>query len=137
MEVWLAGAPMPAIRTMLSSLAGCLEQQALIEECWNNRGNERRYTVPQRIKRKLCRLAVAHVEKMRLYSIKRRRDQALVTAHRAQGWTDTQIDQILSRRAAERTHFEAPDLRKVLEIVNRRAPAITLRRKARSRKLRR
>ena len=49
---------------------------------------------------------------------------------------DAQISEILRRRAPEHIEFEAPDLEKVLEIVNRRAPATTLRRKAASRKLR-
>jgi hypothetical protein len=37
------------------------EHQALIEECWNKRGKERRYTVPPKIKRRLCELAIAFV----------------------------------------------------------------------------
>ena len=135
-EAWLAGASVVGIRVMLSSLAGSPEWQALIEECWSKRGNERRYTVPQRIKRKLCRLAVAHVAELRLDSIQRRRARAAETALQTQGMSDTQIVQILRRMATERIYFEAPNLKKVLEIVNRRAPAVTLRRKAASRKLR-
>jgi hypothetical protein len=46
MELWLADAPVLEIRAMLSSLAGNPEHQALIQECWRQRGNERRYTVP-------------------------------------------------------------------------------------------
>jgi hypothetical protein len=130
MEVWLGDAPMLGIRVLLSSLAGNPEYQALIEECWSKRGNERRYTVPQGIKRKLCRLAVAHVKELRLDSIQRRRAQAAETALRTQGWDDRQIAQILSRRGAEPIYFKGPDLEKVLKIVNRRAPAITLRRKS-------
>ena len=80
MEVWLAGAPVLEIRVMLSSLAGNPEQQALIEECWSKRGNERRYTVPPKIKRKLCRLAVAHVVELRRDAIQRRRAQAAQTS---------------------------------------------------------
>jgi hypothetical protein len=136
MELWLAGAPVLEIRVMLSSLAGNPEQQALIEECWSKHGNDRRYTVPPKIKRKLCRLAVAHVVELRRDAIQRRRARAAETALRTGGWTETQIAEILSRRAPERIDFEAPDLKKVLEIVNRRAPATTLRRKATSRKLR-
>jgi hypothetical protein len=43
MELWLAGLPVLGVRGVLSSLAGSPEQQALIEECWSKRGNERRY----------------------------------------------------------------------------------------------
>ena len=136
MELWLAEAPVLEIRVMLSSLAGSPEQQALIEECWSKRGNERRYTVPPKIKRKLCRLAVAHAVQLRCDAIQRRRARAAQAALRTQGWTDTQIIQILGRRAPERIDFEVPDLQKVLEIVNRRAPTTTVRRKATSRKLR-
>jgi hypothetical protein len=136
MELWLAGAPVLEIRVMLSSLAGNPEAQALIEECWSKLGNDRRHTVPPKIKRKLCRLAVAHVVELRRDAILRRRARAAETALRTQGWTETQIAEILNRRAPERIDFEAPDLEKVLEIVNRRAPATTLRRKATSRKLR-
>jgi hypothetical protein len=136
MELWLAGAPVLEIRVILSSLAGSPEQQAVIEECWSKRGNERRYTVPFKIKRKLCRLAVAHVVQLRCDAIQRRRARAAQAALRTQGWTDAQIVQILGRRAPERIDFEVPDLLKVLEIVNRRAPTTTLRRKATSRKLR-
>jgi hypothetical protein len=135
-ELWLAGAPVLEIRVMLLSLAGSPEHQGLIEECWSQRGNERRYTVPPKIKRKLCRLAVAHVVELHCDAIRRRRARAAKTALRIQGWTDAQIGEILSRRALEHIEFEAPDLEKVLEIVNRRAPATTLRRKAASRKLR-
>ena len=135
-EAWLAGAPVVGIQIMLSSLAGIPGWQALIEECWSKRGDERRYTVPLKIKRKLCRLAVAHVVELRLDVIQRRRARTAETALRTQGYTDAQIAEILSRRVPERIYFKAPDLEKVLEIVNRRTPATTLRRKAASRKLR-
>jgi hypothetical protein len=79
---------------------------------------------------------VAHVVELRRDAIQRRRARAAETALRTQGWTEIQIAEILNRRAAERIDLEAPDLEKVLEIVNRRAPATTLRRKATSRKLR-
>lgn len=136
MELWLAGAAVLEIRGMLSSLAGSPEQQVLIAECWSKRGNERRYTVPPKIKRKLCRLAVAHAVELRCDAIQRRRARAAETAFRTQGWTDAQIAEILRRRAPEPIYFEAPNLEKVLAIVNRRAPATTLRRKATSRKSR-
>jgi hypothetical protein len=136
MELRLAGAPVLEIRVMLSSLAGNPEAQALIEECWSKLGNDRRHTVPPKIKRKLCRLAVAHVVELRRDAILRRRARAAEAALRTQGWTETQIAEILNRRAPERIDFAAPDLEKVLKIVNRCAPATTLRRKAASRKLR-
>ena len=136
-EAWLAGLPVLGVRGMLSSLAGNPKHQALIDECWSQRGSERRYTVPPKIKRKLCRLAVGHTVELRCDAIRRRRARAAKTALRIEGWTDAQIGEILSRRAPEHIEFEAPDLDKVLEIVNRRAPATTLRRKAASRKLRR
>jgi hypothetical protein len=97
-ELWLAGAPVLEIRVMLLSLAGSPEHQGLIEECWSQRGNERRYTVPPKIKRKLCRLAVAHVVELHCDAIRRRRARAAKTALRIQGWTDTQIAEILRRR---------------------------------------
>jgi hypothetical protein len=108
MEVWLAGAPVLEIRVMLSSLAGNPEAQALIEECWNKLGNNRRYTVPPKIKRNLCRLAVAHVVELRRDAIQRRRARAAETALRAEGWADTQVAEILNRRAPGRIDFEAP-----------------------------
>jgi hypothetical protein len=131
MELWLAGAPALEIKVMLSSLAASAAHLTVIEECWSKRGNERRYTVPPKIKRKLCQLAVAHVAELHHHAILRRRQGAL----RKHGLTDTQIGKILSHDG-ERSNFEPPDLKKVLQIVNRSAPAITLRRKATSRKLR-
>jgi len=136
MELWLAEAPVIEIRYMLMSLAGSAEHQALIEECWRPRERERRYTVPPKIKRKLCRLAIAHVMNIRHHNILRRRRKAEETRLRTQGWSDSQIAEIISRSAPERINLEPPDLRKVLGIVNRRAPATTLRRKAAARKVR-
>jgi hypothetical protein len=121
---------------MLSSIAANSELQTLIEECWRKRGDERRYTVPSEIKRKLCQLAVAHETKLRRDVIRRQRDQAAKRELRIAGYADAQIAEILSRRTLEHIDFEAADLDKVLEIVTRRAPATTLRRKAASRKLR-
>ena len=135
-ELWLAGASVLETRALLLSLAGNSKYQAIIEECWRARGNERRYTVPPKIKRKLGRLAVAHVVELDRDAILRQRAGAAETELRTQGWTDAQIGEILSRRAPKRIDIEAADLKKVLEIVNRRAPATTLRRKAASRKLR-
>jgi hypothetical protein len=136
LELWLAGAPVLEIRYLLLSLAGSPEHQATIEECWRRRANERRYTVPQKIKRRLCRLAVAHVVELRRPVILRKRARAAERKLRMQGWTDPQIAEILCRKASERVDIEMPNLKKVLEIVNRRAPATTLRRKAARRILR-
>src|SRR5690242_6536447 len=54
LELWLADAPIRAVRSLLSSLAGNPEYQELIEKCWRERGNQRRFTVPKPIKIKLC-----------------------------------------------------------------------------------
>jgi hypothetical protein len=136
MELWLADVPVLEIRYLLLSLAGSAEHQALIEECWRARENERRFTVPPTIKRKLCRLAIAHVMNIRRYNILQRHLAAEETRLRTQGWSNSQIAEIRSRSGAERIDLEPLDLNKVVEIVNRRAPRTTLRRKAAARKLR-
>ena len=135
-ELWLAGAPVLEIRVMLSSLAGSPEYQALIDECWNKLENKRRYTVPPKIKRKLCRLAVAHVTELRRDAIQRRHARASERALAIQGFSRAATAEILGRRTVKLS-LEVPDLKKVLAIVNRRAPPGTLRRKAANRKLRR
>jgi hypothetical protein len=147
-ELWLAGAPVLEIRVLLMSLARSPDHQAhgaLIEECWHARGSERRYTVPGPIKRKLCQLAAAHVAELRL-DAKLRLDDTLRQRALAdererlltEGWTETQIVEILSRTVPKRDDSEAPpppDVKKVLKLVNRRAPATTLRRKAAARRI--
>ena len=135
MELWLAGAPVLEIQNMLLSLAGSTEHQALIEECWHLRGNERRFTVPPKIKRKLCRLAIVHVVNIHRHNILQRCLTAKEARLRTEGWSDAQIAEIVSRNAPERIKLEPPDLKKVLEIVSRRAPATTLPRKAAARKI--
>jgi hypothetical protein len=137
LELWLAGAPVLAIRVLLLSLADNREHQALIEECWRVRGGERRFTMPRKTKRNLCRLAVAHVTEMRRQAILHQCIQATERDLRRQGYSDGQIAEIMSRRVLERPHVEPPKIGKVLEIVNRRAPRVTLRRKAHDRILRR
>jgi hypothetical protein len=136
MELWLADVPALEIRYLLLSLAGSAEHQALIDECWRARENERRFTVPPKIKRKLCRLAIAHVMNIRRYNVLQRRLAAEEMRLRTQGWSGSQIAEIRTRRRPERIDMAPPDLNKVVEIVNRRAPRITLRRKAAARKLR-
>jgi hypothetical protein len=150
LELWLAGIPAPEIRVLLLWLAGSPEHQALIEECWRGRGNQQRSTVPKPIKRKLCELAVAHVVQVhedslaatpQIKELLKRSKAAAAAKLRDRGWTDGEIAvwfnklEISLRRGGK--DFKTPDLTTVLGIVNRRAPATTLRRKARSRKLRR
>jgi hypothetical protein len=133
LELWLADAPVLEVRVLLLSLMDDPEHQALIEECWRARGGERRHTVPPKIKRKLCRLAVAHVVELRRQAILRQRIRKTERDLRRQGYSDGQINEMMSRRVPERPHVEPPDIETVLEIVNRRAPPVTLRRKAHDR----
>jgi hypothetical protein len=137
LELWLAGAPVLEVRVLLLSLADNPEHQALVEECWRARGSERRHTVPAKIKRKLCRLAVAYVTELRRQTILHQSIRATERDLRRQGYSDAQIAEIMSRRVPGRPHVDPPDIEKVLEIVDRRAPPVTLRRKARDRILRR
>jgi hypothetical protein len=111
---------------------------------------ERERTVPPRIKRVLCRLAIAHVVELHRQaqaaapeierSLRSAKDKAEAELRR-QGWTDERIAahfkrlQIARERRAHR-EFEVPDLTAVLAAVNRRAPERTLRRKASERKRR-
>jgi hypothetical protein len=136
LELWLAEAPVFEVRVLLSSLAGSRQHQDVITECWGARNDERRYTVPPKIKRKLCSLAVAHVVELRRDDILRQRAQEAKRALRKQGWTDMQIEEILSRTGSEPTDLVEPGVNRVLKIVNRRAPPATLRRKAPDRILR-
>jgi hypothetical protein len=121
---------------MLSSLAGSPECQALIDECWSKVENERRFTVPPKIKRKLSQLAVAHVMELRRDAIQRRHARPAERALTTQGFSRAATAEILRRTTVKQVSIDAPDLKKVLEIVNRRAPPGTLRRKAAARKLR-
>jgi hypothetical protein len=103
-----------------------------------------RRTVPWRIKRVLCRLAIARVR--RIYQqiqaaapeieASLRRGEAKAEAElRRRGWTDERIAahfkrlQVARKRRVQRG-FREPDLGAVLAAVNRRAPDRTLRRKA-------
>ena len=104
-------APVLEIRIMLSSLAGNPEAQALIEECWSKRGNDRRYTVPPRSSETLSAGSGACGE-LRRDAIQRRRARAAETALWTQGWTETQIAEILNRRAPERIDFRGAGPRK-------------------------
>jgi hypothetical protein len=137
LELWLADAPVFEVRVLLLSLADNPEHRALIEECWRVRSGERRFTVPAKIKRKLCRLAVAHVTEMRRQAILHQSIQATERDLLRQGYSHAQIDEIKSRHIPEHPHVDPPHIEKVLELVNRRAPLDTLRRKAHDRILRR
>jgi hypothetical protein len=136
LELWLAGAPVVEVRFLLCPLIGNAEHQAVIDECWRMRGDERRYTVPAKVKRRLCRLAIAHVVELRRQLILRQRTVAVRRALQNQGWTDRQIEQIQSRQVPRCPNVDVPELKKVVEIVSRRAPPGTLRRRARDRILR-
>jgi hypothetical protein len=80
---------------------------------------------------------VAHVVELRVDAILRKGAHAAERRLRTEGWTDTQIAEIRSRAAPERSakDFDAPDVKKVLELVNRRAPRVTLRRKKADRRI--
>jgi hypothetical protein len=132
LDVWLAGAP-ALMGVLLRSLADITEHQALAAECWRVSGGERRYTVPPAIKRTLCQLAIAHVTEIRRQTLLHQRICATERNLQRQGFSDGQIAGIMSSRIPERPHVDPPDIEKVLEIVNRRAPAVTLRRKAHDR----
>jgi hypothetical protein len=111
LELWLAGAPVHEVRVLLLSLAHDLQHQAVIEECWHARGAERRQTVPSKIKRKLCRLAVAHVTELRRQRIINQWVQATVRDLRRQGYSDPSTE-IMSRPVLPPVHIDPPPLEK-------------------------
>jgi hypothetical protein len=136
LELWLADAPVNEFIAMLWPRAS--------PECWGKRGKERRYTVPPKIKRKLCELAITYVVELRR-RIEDARPEIEVSLQRSmsgakaalrdRGWTDREITawlNKLSERARKRSkkQFKTPDVGTVLKIVTRHAPAGTLRRKA-------
>ncbi len=86
LELWLAGAPVLELRVLLFSLEGNPKHQALVEECWLARRDERRYTVPPKIKRKLCKLASAHVTEMRCQALMHQRMLATKRDLQRQGY---------------------------------------------------
>jgi hypothetical protein len=142
MELWLADAPVVEVAKLFSWSP---EHQAIIKKCWSMRGCERRYTVPKTVKRKLCELAIAYVmEVHRQAEVARpeieaslqRSKSAAEAELRSRGWTNAQIG-AWSKKLSERTRrrskkkFKEPNVDQVFGIVTRRAPAVTLRRKAR------
>lgn len=142
MELWLADVPATEVIKLLSLIPG---HHAIVDESWNKRGSERRYTVPKAVKLRLCELAVAHVMALQR-GMEDARPQMEASVQRsmskaeaglaARGWTDAEIAasfKKLSERARKRSKktFKKPSVDKVLEIVTRRAPTGTLRRKAR------
>jgi hypothetical protein len=140
MELWLADAPMTEVAKLFSWSP---EHQAIIEKCWSTRGCERRYTVPKAIKLKLCELAIAYVMELHRQAKDARPEieaslQRSISAELGdRGWTAEEIAawfKKLSERARKRSkkEFKKPIVDRMFEIVTRRAPAVTLRRKARS-----
>ena len=150
MECWLAGVPELAVRGLLRPLAWDAEAQLLIEDCWRNMGDDRRFTVPKPIKRKICKLAVAHVIELhrqtqdampQIEASMQRAKSAAEAKLRSDGMSDAEIAswfKTLAERARKRTpkEFRAPSVAEVLTKVDRRAPSTTLRRKASCRILR-
>jgi hypothetical protein len=143
-ELWLADAPVIQAQALLRPLFAHPEHRTTIEECWRRRGTERRYTVPKALKRNLCQLAIAYVTELQWQS-QEAKDQIEASLQRSRlaaeaelrnrGWTDREIDtwfNKLSERARKRgkKDFKTPNVDKVCEIVTRRAPAHTLRRKS-------
>jgi hypothetical protein len=134
LELWLAELPVREFQVLFRRSAQTPEQQAIIEECWRARERgRRRYTVPPKIKRQLCRLAGAHVTELRRQTILHQCIQAKERDLQRQGHSDGQIAEIMSRHGPQSPHVEPPDIEKVLAIVNRRAPPGSLRRKAKDR----
>src|SRR5262249_25095104 len=141
MELWLADAPMTEVAKLFSWSP---EHKAIIEKCWSTRGCERRYMVPKAIKLALCELAIAYVMELHRQAedaspeIEASLQRAMSAAKpelRDRGWTDEEIAdwfKKLSERSRKRSknEFKKPTVDKVFKIVTRRAPAVTLRRKA-------
>jgi hypothetical protein len=140
MELWLAAAPITEVAKLF---LWSPEHQDIIEECWSKRGCERRYTVPKAVKLQLCKLAIAYVMELHRQAedarpeIEASPQSAAGAKLRDRGWTNEEIAawfKKLSERARKRSkkEFKKPSVERVFEIATRRAPAVTLRRKARS-----
>jgi hypothetical protein len=137
LELWLADAPVRQVCFLLFSSGGNPKHEALVEECWRARGGERRSTVPSKIKRKLCRLAVDHTVRLRRQMMLHKMNLADRERLRRAGYTNLQIDEIMARHPPRQPHVAQPDIDEVMKRLNRRAPPVTLRRKAHERILRR
>lgn len=133
----MAGRPLGATSWWRNLANVAAHHAKVLLEFWLADAPVRCYTVPPAIKRHLCQLAIAHVTETRRQTILHQWNRATERDLRRQGYSDAQITKIMSRRVPERPHVDPPDIEKVLEIVNRRAPPVTLRRKARDRILRR
>jgi hypothetical protein len=140
MEFWLAGLSVEQVRARLAPVLGDPKLRAVLDQSWSKQPSDRRFTIPPRVKRDLCRLAVSYVE-------------VLHDAQETARGTDRYQDWLRVADAIERTlqfngvqtgsssrhrvrpkDWKKPDLNRVLRIVNRRAPPGTLRRKARLRR---
>jgi hypothetical protein len=129
----MAGRPLGSTSWWRNLASVAAHHANVLLEMWLAGAPVQRYTVPPPTKRRLCRLAIAHVTEMRRQAILHQRIQATERDLRRQGYSDGQIAEIMRRRVPERPHVDPPDIEKVLEIVNRRAPRVTLRRKAKDR----
>lgn len=133
----MAGRPLGSTRWSRNLANVAAHHANVLLELWLAGAPVRTYTVPPAIKRHLCQLAIAHVTETRREMILHQCRPAAQRDLRRHGYSDVQINEIMSRDVPERPHVDPPDIEKVLEIVNRRAPRVTLRRKAHDRILRR
>lgn len=141
MEMWLAGAPVETIKVLLRPIVDQTQFASLIDTCWSRPPMERRYTVPKRVTRDLCKVAIAHVEALHLAQ-----EETLSTDYfrvlksgieaniKDSGLTEARINAASRRADAAHKDWRRPNLEKVIEIVGRRTPNVTLRRKARARR---
>jgi hypothetical protein len=150
-ETWLADALLVALALLHPLLEREPERVTLLVACFRTRSDELRHTVPVKVKRTLCRLAIAYTvelhlqqqaAKQQIEDSRRRSGDAGELELRRRGWTDERIASWVKklRAAAQRRSvkdFRAPDVSKVMAIADRKAPPTTLRRKATHRKLRR
>jgi hypothetical protein len=139
LEFWLSGAPIEAASLRLGPALKLPDVCRLLRQCWTQQPINRRFTVPPRVKRDLCKVAVAFVE------VLHQAQERALNSERYKAWLEVaagvqiaaQADDVpirsLYRRRRSRKDWKKPELSRVLQIVNRRSPAITLRRKAKMR----
>jgi hypothetical protein len=156
LELWLADAPLIEIQALMLPLFQDSEYRALIEDSWSERAliqerwNEQRgarpHTVPPKIRRKLCQLAIAHLVSLQQQYRDAKPDIGVVLRYneargaaedelKARGWTDKRVAAWFAKLEGGAKNFYVPDIDKVLEIVDRSAPEVTLRRKAADRRV--